>query len=145
MLDISRNNFTVFPQVLCQCSQLVSLSISHNSMVTLPDCMKELRNLMFLEGIGCQFAESPPVISKMKNLFTVGIVKNTISSIGSPSKPNNKSPRKIKKRVSVEMMRVPIVYTPAIPITAQEEEDLISFIKHRAAARSAKSGINTGK
>ena len=134
-LIIASNEFTVFPEVICQCVTLTAINISKNPINVLPDSFADLRSLIFLDAIGCNLTEFPVFMKKMPLLFCAGI--GDITKI--PDKSATQKPKKLKKKVSVDRIAVQSVPKPLIPISVKEEEELLSFIRHRAAARAKKA------
>jgi len=161
-LDLGHNKFHIFPESICECKALQSLNITHNKIADLPEAFGELRSLTMFSASSTLIKEYPPVLNKLRTLFTVGIpnshpmengcmfstaplltyskpatATNSNGGGGDVDSPAAKSPptRKMKKRLSQELIVTFVAPRPVIPISMDEEDELYTFIKNRAKAR----------
>lgn len=63
-LDLSRNHFSDFPEVLSTVTQLVTLKFSYNRLTALPKSFLQLKSLVMLDIEGNRFDHPPAVLGK---------------------------------------------------------------------------------
>ncbi|KAG0179119.1 cysteinyl-tRNA synthetase [Apophysomyces sp. BC1021] len=82
ILFISNNSFTKFPEVICEITSLAYLDISFNKIVTFPDEIGNLVNLVGLFAIANRLTGSLPLsFAKLQKLQELDIRQNLITDL----------------------------------------------------------------
>lgn len=115
-VDLAHNSLPRFPKALCALPSLQHLLLNKNDIAEVPEELKQLRSLSYLDLDGCPIKRPPACLGKMYWLDVVGCPL--------PTAP-------------LSAFR--------FAMTAEDEEEIDSFLRHRAAARKAASAASPTK
>ncbi|CAN5425978.1 hypothetical protein BH11BAC2_BH11BAC2_12140 [soil metagenome] len=80
-LDLSKKKLKSLPEEIKNFKNLQELKISRNDLKELPEWIGDLQNLTSLDASNNELAALPPEIGKLKNLVFLGLNRNIIESL----------------------------------------------------------------
>lgn len=80
-LNVSNNQFAIFPSVACELENLTLLDISFNTIVELPNELNMLKRLQRFVFVGNNVEQLPSSIGEMHNLRVIDLRRNLLQDI----------------------------------------------------------------
>ncbi|GAG77797.1 unnamed protein product, partial [marine sediment metagenome] len=80
-LNLSYNDLTSLPDIICNLSSLQRLNISHNKLTSLPDSISNLSSLQYLDISYNNFTSVPDIIYNSSSLRFLNITNNGLTSL----------------------------------------------------------------
>ena len=73
VLDLTKNDFIIFPTIICQNTNLTKLLMGKNKITALPDCIGQLKNLVILDVWFNPLTELPISLTQLKKLRSLDL------------------------------------------------------------------------
>lgn len=80
-INLSQNNFKLFPDTLCKCRNLRTCNASNNKLTELPNEIEELKNIIALNLNSNQLERLPVTINELRHLEILHLHENKLKEL----------------------------------------------------------------